>query len=73
MSTHQIVADDVLDVWAAEQVCPACGTVGLRIEHRLVANTNRNYSLAGVQDKVTAVETPFVVCGCGLEKQGKRP
>jgi hypothetical protein len=70
--THQEVPMSRLDEWATIQVCPQCGHQGLRIEWRLKAKGLTDFSLAGVQMKVSATEVPFVVCDCGLAKEGKR-
>lgn len=52
--------------------CRYCGHDRIRIEWRLVPEPVGTYSLAGVQDKVAATNTPFAVCeGCGHESQGK--
>lgn len=71
--------DDEIAPWAAGQICPRCGSKGFRVEWRLVPRPKGSYSIAGVQEKVVATETPFIICGltdgdgCGTEGQGVRP
>lgn len=73
--THTTVQVAALDAWASAVRCPRCNGDGFDVTWRLVPRPKGTYSLAGVQDKVAAVETPVLVCssGCGLEKTGKRP
>lgn len=73
--THTTVTQPNLDAFAAAATCPGCGGTGFDVTWRLVAKPQGTYSLAGVQDKVAATETPVLVCssGCGTEKIGKRP
>lgn len=56
--------------------CPSCARVGtLTLEDRLVALPMGTWSLAGVQDKVSAVMVAHIVCsaeGCGFVKAPKR-
>ncbi|HEX5522788.1 MAG TPA: hypothetical protein VFX53_05040 [Pedococcus sp.] len=52
--------------------CPSCDQSTLDVEWRLVAKPLGSFSLAGQQMKVSAVETPFLVCPCGLDLQGSK-
>lgn len=53
--------------------CRYCGHVGIRVEWRFEAREPGTYSLAGVQDKVSAHRWPFAICeGCGHESRGQR-
>jgi hypothetical protein len=54
--------------------CPRCGELTLRFTTRLEARPLGTWSLAGRQDKTSAVEWPYVVCdadGCDFEKRAK--
>lgn len=43
--------------------CPGCGTVGsVQLTTKFVVKPLGTYSLAGVQTKVSAVETPALAC-----------
>lgn len=55
----------------ANTPCPSCGEKTLRIEARLAAKPIGDFSLAGAQMKVSAVEVPWLVCdNCGVEVEG---
>jgi hypothetical protein len=51
--------------------CPRCGTPALHIEERLTVKRPGTYSLAGVQTKVAATQSVYLVCrACGAEVEG---
>jgi hypothetical protein len=53
--------------------CPQCGENRWSIEWHLVAKPDGTYSLAGQQPKVSAVQTPCLVCdNCAFEIKGKQ-
>lgn len=63
----------MVQAWAEQQTCPACGHEGMRIEWRLKARPLGSFSLAGSQMKVSATETPYLICdGCDIEAEGER-
>lgn len=67
-----------LEDWAGKITCPVCGHVGFRVEYRkrMVAKPLGTFSLAGQQDKVSAVEeeVPAIICegaGCDVQSEGR--
>lgn len=52
--------------------CPSCGQTGLRVEWRFRVAPIGSFSLAGNGIKFPATETPWLVCDCGFEEEGKR-
>lgn len=54
--------------------CPQCEAVGtLSVEWRLVARPIGSHSLAGAQVKLSAQNTPHLVCSeCGFSKAASR-
>lgn len=56
-----------------ETPCPECGVTGsLDLSIRLVAHQVGDFSLAGVQMKFSARDTPVLGCGkCGFELYGE--
>jgi hypothetical protein len=61
-------SDDALAAWAAERVCPRCGSTGFRVESVLVAKPLGSFSLAGAQMKVSATTAPKITCGLSAEQ-----
>lgn len=74
-TTHTTVPQPDLTAFAAAATCPTCGGTGFDVTWRLIEKPKGTYSIAGVQEKFAAVDTPVLVCssGCGTEKVGKRP
>lgn len=56
-----------------EQRCPECGGNRFNIEWLLVAKSDGSYSLPGHTRKISAVNTPVLVCDdCGATVKGRR-
>jgi hypothetical protein len=56
-----------------ETRCPQCRGTRFSIEWLLVARPDGSYSLAGATRKISAVNTPILVCDdCGATVKGRR-
>ncbi|WP_251153735.1 hypothetical protein [Cellulosimicrobium sp. Marseille-Q4280] len=56
----------------ADIACPDCAAVGsLQLVWKLEPAPLGTYSLAGVQNKVSAARVPYLECACGFSERGK--